>query len=316
MLTDAIASLTRTTTDNKNVARVQSYLKDDYYLSPPKAKRAHLSKYHCEKLLNKEKPSNTNNLNDIAKRLEEEIIPPNIHYLNEIFGSPDVENINNEPAVSYQKEAEAKYLLNLRAKSENDNQINREFATTVDKCNHLQKADLGDNALRHIRQYLGNLNSKSVYEGRYNREYREKIATTDKMSLSRTPSKYDSEESSSIEDNKRKRWGKDEEENEKKIKKAGRTHKKDKEECNLQTVMKNMMIDIKTLREDQKEYREDIAKLKKENKNIKKDNVALRQEIEKIKEKVIILENNNSEILVTTFFYFFFSLATTYFTLI
>ncbi|KAF5300482.1 hypothetical protein FQA39_LY02281 [Lamprigera yunnana] len=143
-----------------------------------------------------------------------------------------------------------------------------------------------------IRRYLGNPNSKSVYEGRYSREYRAKIS--DKMPLPRTPSTYDSEESST-EDSKRKIWGKDEERNEKKIKNSGRSPEKDKYESSLKRMTKNMMIDIKAKREDQKEYRKEITKLKKENKNIKKDHPALRQEIEKIKEKVIILKNNNSE---------------------
>ncbi|KAF5297264.1 hypothetical protein FQA39_LY12103 [Lamprigera yunnana] len=146
----------------------------------------------------------------------------------------------------------------------------RQFATPVDKCNHLQKADLGNNALRYIGRYLGNPNSKRVYEGRYNREYTAKISTTDKMSLPWTPTKYDSKKSST-EDSKRKT---------KAISKK---------------MMKNTMRDIKAIREDQKEYREEIAMLKKESRNIKKDNAALRQKTEKIKEIVIILEINKSE---------------------
>lgn len=101
------------------------------------------------------------------------------------------------------------------------------------------------------------------------------------MPLPRTPKKYESEESST-EDNKRKRWGEDEDDSDvsQRSKKTGRTPEKGKGESTLEKMMKDMMIDIKAIRNDQKEYQAEITKLKKENVEMKEKMKELERKVE------------------------------------
>lgn len=121
------------------------------------------------------------------------------------------------------------------------------------------------------------------------------------MPLPRTPTKYDSEESST-EEGKRKRWGPDEEGSSDSVKKSkkssstpekkrspGTTKSKEKEDAKLDQVLsllQNLTLEVNQIRQDQREYNEEIKKLKLENETRKQENSAITKECDEIKKEL------------------------------